>query len=1272
MNKSKIKTILIALLLACTANSAWAEDHYVNGAGTVGWLSGNEYNLTPVAMVNVKDNVWVWSGKIKSGEKFRITGLNWGGFWATSDADLLGTEEKSLKNTQNGGDYSFVVAEEGIYRVTADFNSLKIKAEKLAEPTKDGDDFYHIGSIDDYFWYAGAVISDGATLKGKLTADLDFSETGFFPLACDKYKFKGEFDGGGHTMSNMVIIGTNNNVGFIRYATDGANIHDVVVEGSFTGDAKIGGIIGFARDGGEVKLTNVINKANIHSTGSSDANAAGLVGCATDNTKITATNCANLGAVSGQDGQCAAFIGWSQPGTTFTNCWNGGAISNIDGSSQLYRNSGAVSAVNCYDATGTVSYGQGEKVPQATIASGELCYMLNGKKSTDVAWFQTIGTDEHPLPFGTAIVYANGAYQCDGLTPKEGSEKTFSNTEGNTVDEHNWNDWGFCTVCDEIQPDYLTLDHGAYEIGNEKQLNWFATYVNRKDRTINGRLTADIDFSAQSVMIGGDGNSTAYTGTFDGQGHKVTVNYNVSQKNVALFRTIANATIRNLITDGTIDNEDNSCSGGIFGGSHGSSIVQNCVSYITFNRSSVGDATIGGIGAYMHDTGRIQNCAFYGAINAANAEGNGGLLGYANGGNGIEIKNCVVNASSFTFSGNSVSVARNTGNVTNTYVVNAGNATQSEQIKATEEQLANGELAYLLNEKVSGGTEWYQLIGTDEAPLPIAKDDARVYANGTFYCDGTPSHVVYSNTNTGEQTAAHSFTDGICVNEHDGIVCGDADPDYLSPTDGYYELSVANHLKWFAAFVNKGHGDNAKAKLTADIDMADVGFPGIGNEGHNFSGEIDGQQHKLSHLVMDFDQQGVGLVSRAGVGVHLKNLTIDNTCSFTGKEGVGAFIGGAYGNGGTITIENCGNEAPITATSKNAGALIGCNYADENNVVWFKNCYNTGSINSTAEGGALSGWVHNSSKVLNCYNTGTLTGCEGFIRGYNQAIDGCYSTSNTNSGTYGRAANEEITTAADGTLFAALFAYNDNNIDGSVWRFVDGDNAHPVLYGNMIAMSENFKPNEGETNGLSQAQAHQYDVTFFRTIKTGGWNTFCVPFAMTAAQITDYFGSGTEVAQLKEETFTDDMLHFELVQAIEAGKAYLVYPAIDADFTKKAIENVTIAATEPITGTTQAGYTFQGVFEPTALTVNTDFIVAGGNSIVKTSGGNLKGFRAYFKGSSNARATTFVIDDTEATGIITAEGEVVVDAPVYNMQGQRVNGSARGLYITNGKKYVVK
>ena len=1134
------------------------------------------------------------------------------------------------------------------------------------------DGVYQIGTADHLIEFAGIVNGGENNANAVLTANIDMSGKSWTPIGDNEHRYIGTFDGQFHMIDNLVYEG-GEKVGIFGVVNGGCTIKNLIAgpNNSIKGTSKVGGIIGCSDGSGWVILENVGHEGYVEGTGNNCCCIIGVVMNGGPATRMT--NCYNTGNAKA-GGESAIITGWfgGHGSVEVKGFWNTGEVlAGVDTNQKLWRNSVGITIEHIYSNYGST---QGEQsIADGTVSSGAFAYLLNGNSDAGL-WLQNLegsSIDSHPtLLAGHGQVYANGYQNCDG-TPKDGN-LTYSNHSGGVRDSHQYEN-GFCSVCEEIQTDFLQPEKGYYLIDNAVKLDWFAAYVNSVDNTVNAMLTGNVDFSGYKRMIGDeDSDDKAFKGTFDGQGYRVTIAYETEQKNAALFRYLNGATIKNLITEGTLKNENHSCSGGIFAGSRGSTEISNCVSYVTFNRSNGGDATIGGIGAYMHDTGRIQNCAFYGAINAPNAEGNGGLLGYANGGNGIEIKNCVVNASSFTFSGNSVSVARNTGNVTNTYVVNAGNATQGEQIRATPDQLPSGELAYLLNEKVSGGTEWYQLIGTDAAPLPIAKDDALVYANGSFYCDGTPSAVVYSNTNTGAQTAAHSFTDGICVNEHDGIVCGDADPNYLSPTDGYYELSVANHLKWFAAFVNKGHGDNAKAKLTNDIDMDGVGFPGIGNEGHNFSGEIDGQQHKLSHLVMDFDQQGVGLVSRAGVGVHLKNLTIDNTCSFTGKEGVGAFIGGAYGNGGTITIENCGNEAPITATSKNAGALIGCNYADENNVVWFKNCYNTGSINSTAEGGALSGWVHNSSKVLNCYNTGTLTGCEGFIRGYNQAIDGCYSTSNTNSGTYGRAANEEITTAADGTLFAALFAYNDNNIDGSVWRFVDGDNAHPVLYGNMIAMSENYKPNEGETNGLSQAQAHQYDVTFFRTIKTGGWNTFCVPFAMTAAQITDYFGSGTEVAQLKEETFTDDMLHFELVQAIEAGKAYLVYPAIDADFTKKAIENVTIAATEPITGTTQAGYTFQGVFEPTALTVNTDFIVAGGNSIVKTSGGNLKGFRAYFKGSSNARATTFVIDDTEATGIITAEGEVVVDAPVYNMQGQRVKGTTRGLYITNGKKYVVK
>ena len=257
----RVFRILVLLVLGLwTGGNAMAEDHYLVGGCTAsGWNAG-AYNRSPVAMVNVSENVWVWAGKLTTGDgddgRFKIPDSDggWDGYWAPAQGTVL-TSEWSDLSTNSSGDYKYCVAEEGVYRVTINTNTQKIKAEKLTEPSKDGD-YYLIGSVNDYYWYAGTVTSGEQALKARLTANLDFATVGFFPLACDKFKFKGEFDGAGYSISNAVIVGSNNNVAFVRYATGGADIHDLVVEGSFEGSAKIGGIIGFARDGGEVKLTN--------------------------------------------------------------------------------------------------------------------------------------------------------------------------------------------------------------------------------------------------------------------------------------------------------------------------------------------------------------------------------------------------------------------------------------------------------------------------------------------------------------------------------------------------------------------------------------------------------------------------------------------------------------------------------------------------------------------------------------------------------------------------------------------------------------------------------------------------------------------------------------------------------------------------------------------------------------------------------------------------------------------------------------------------------
>ena len=1103
------------------------------------------------------------------------------------------------------------------------------------------DGVYQIGTAQD--WAEFCTLHNEGTdqrLNAVLTADITVEGNTMVGINGGGKPFRGTFDGQCHKLTISYDLNEERVAPFRRI--NGATIKNLIVEGTINTSSKLAsGLVGGLWQSGAL-IQNCVSYVTITDTNGGDATHGGICGSFEDvNGANTIENCAFLGTINAPNREgCGGIVGWTNNNANnniIRNCLvnaNGFNVMRLSNNDIICRNNGNVE--NCYYIGSLDGYKNDKGAIQATeaqAASGELCFLLNGSQSANPAWFQTLGTDEMPMPFGTDIVYANGSLNCNG-SPKD--DVTYSNTATEPVkDEHTWNDWGFCAVCDAQQPDFLTEEDGFFLIGTKQDYNWFMVYVNSGHADANAKLTQDLDLSDYAfTSIGNDANR--YHGTFDGQNFRIkNMTISGTTKELGFFNVCSNATIKNLILDASCNINSGDCTAALVGCCNGS-----------------GTLAIENVGVECNVTGTGPNAAAF--------------VGCNYGSIAIQIKNCyntgniTAERESAVFSGwfgnNSnakVENSWNTGKVTGldgqnslgrgigasqfvyTYDLNSDNngIDATKLADYTAEWLASGQLAYYLNGNKSENVSWYQKIGTDKHPLPFGDTQGVVNVAGNIH-------------NNNGKTGSH------------------------------FDVNTAEELMALATYVNAGNNTDVDVKLTSDIDMSGKTFAGIGTKEHPFKGEFDGQKHLIRNLTMNISEDAVGFFRYVtSGGTVIKRFTIDSSCSFAGKSGVGAFVGQVEGINGDrdVLFEELGNEATVTASGKNAGAILGVDMSSDG-LITVKNCYNTGTIIGTGgESGAFSGWFGDNLKIYNCYNMGSIAVSQGSGLARANTSDNQVTCQNVFVVQNNTGENHVIVGGnyvktnddfANGTVFASLFAYNYNGVNGNVWRFVDGDNAHPVLYGNMIALSEN-----SENNLIDDSQ---YDVTFFRTIKTGGWNTFCAPFAMTAAQITDYFGSGTEVAQLKEGTFTDDMLHFELVQAIEAGKAYLVWPGISADFTEKAIENVTITATEPATGTTQAGYTFQGVFEPTALTANTDFIVAGGNTIVKTSGGNLKGFRAYFKGSSNARATTFVIDDTEATGIITAEGEVVMDAPVYNMQGQRVNGSARGLYITNGKKYVVK
>lgn len=207
------------------------------------------------------------------------------------------------------------------------------------------------------------------------------------------------------------------------------------------------------------------------------------------------------------------------------------------------------------------------------------------------------------------------------------------------------------------------------------------------------------------------------------------------------------------------------------------------------------------------------------------------------------------------------------------------------------------------------------------------------------------------------------------------------------------------------------------------------------------------------------------------------------------------------------------------------------------------------------------------------------------------------------------------------------------------------------------------------------------DVTLNRPMKVGRWNTFCVPFSIDAKQIASQFGEGTQIAKfaLSDKKF----IYFETTGIIEAGKAYLVKPTKEAATEGYTFSNVNITALVPTKETVDNGaIDFRGIYNPTDITEDlpTNTFAAGivGNVVKKAvRGSNMKGFRAFFiipEGAGAQSSYMLKIDGT-ATSINSINGaDVVVNAPVYNLQGQRVDGNnlTPGIYVKAGKKFVVK
>lgn len=235
-----------------------------------------------------------------------------------------------------------------------------------------------------------------------------------------------------------------------------------------------------------------------------------------------------------------------------------------------------------------------------------------------------------------------------------------------------------------------------------------------------------------------------------------------------------------------------------------------------------------------------------------------------------------------------------------------------------------------------------------------------------------------------------------------------------------------------------------------------------------------------------------------------------------------------------------------------------------------------------------------------------------------------------------------------------------------------------------VPKAKSYTLDETKTDNVIETYENA-NVTLQRTLSKDYWNTFCVPFALDAKQVTQYFGEGTQL-RTYEGNCENNIVYFATVDNIEAGKPYIMKPG-NAVVTNPTFEGVSMVATgldengnpQAVGATTTVQ--MKGIYNQVTLVQDkTNIYIGAGNKFYYPADAEacqMNGLRAYFivpEGTDIKKLRANLDGATTSLGEIFDTEES--NTPVYNLQGQCVGNSLStlksGIYVQNGKKVVVK
>lgn len=829
-----------------------------------------------------------------------------------------------------------------------------------------------------------SYVNSGHDCKGKTfrqTGDIDMNGTSFTPIGKDAANpFKGTFNGDGYVIKNITHAADNTGLSGLFGVLQGRAENVALTDCSFTAGS-VGGIAGETGEGSTISNCAVLSGTL---TGVGEGSIGGIAGVNAG----AVSGCFTTAAISGAGACYGPVVGSNGAEGTVTTCdytltpgLGAGTVNDLGTKVTVYTITfegglGAVSEVsgnyrNVGKSANRYHFGK-ENETVSLVGTPARGYVIH-YTSSDVTVSEVEGVQTFTMPAQDVVLSAT-------YTPDPAH---FEKTGENEYTIHTAKGWD--VFCDFT---------GMPEIFN-----------NFSGKTV--KLDSDIPCTAEvaegKTAIGKMAGTTAansFQGTFDGQGHKLTIQYSSSSshEDVSPFVYIKDATIKNLTVAGSLFSTYAPTLSGLVSYNEGSSLVRNVVVTCNLKSNITHSQVVGGLAS---NGGGIsfEGCVFNSTLQFYLPVG--GFCG--NGDENTSFTDCLLataDGTKLSEGGENFSL-NDIGSVTNSYYIannRVGTSTQGAMacvidtkpvnigsevtdyglVKAYDNGLFYNGHYYLTPENVSlpdNEDNRMTISDKDDYFATVTLQDRLFYEDAKwntlclpFGIDdfkGTPLEGA-----TVKTLVSTSFENGtLTMHFSDDLTSIEAGKPYIVKWNGAYVINSASDWDAFVQSVANGNlYEGEVVKLAADIPTAAEIAAGktavttmVGTTSYPFKGTFNGLGHTINiNLTSEGDYTAPFRYTIYG---SVTNLHTTGTITTASK-----FAGGICAHPqGTAHVTSCRSSVNIIS-SVNGDGTHGGIIGKSDGTINMADCLFDGKLlttNGTDRCGGLVGWNGSTLSIAN-------------------------------------------------------------------------------------------------------------------------------------------------------------------------------------------------------------------------------------------------------------------------------------------------------------------